>query len=389
MANGNLVRVLIHANVTKYLYFKAVDGSYVFNKGKVHKVPANDMETLKSLLMGLFAKHWTHKFFIYVQKYNESDPKTHEGLDLTRVTTKDDDRYLAELALDIVKRIKLYAESLVHFQGGSPYIYPLYGLGELPQAFSQLSVVYGETYMLNKPECKVEFDEEGKIVGVTSEGELLFLRYDLTIPFARFVAMNGLTSFKRYQIAKVYRVNNSSKGRYREFYQCDFDTAGNPSVSEIMGPDFEVVRILTELVNELDIGECEIKLNDRKLLDGMLQIRRVPRENFRTICSNIDKLDKQSFQQLRKEMVAEKGLTAETTNRIETEEHLPVKNFSVAGHQEFKVVLFIPMRAPFNLFDTRKNPNKIKLYVLRVFIMDNCKELMPKYLSFVKGILDS
>ena len=300
-----------------------------------------------------------------------------------------DDRYLAELALDIVKRIKLYAESLVHFQGGSPYIYPLYGLGELPQAFSQLSVVYGETYMLNKPECKVEFDEEGKIVGVTSEGELLFLRYDLTIPFARFVAMNGLTSFKRYQIAKVYRVNNSSKGRYREFYQCDFDTAGNPSVSEIMGPDFEVVRILTELVNELDIGECEIKLNDRKLLDGMLQIRRVPRENFRTICSNIDKLDKQSFQQLRKEMVAEKGLTAETTNRIETEEHLPVKNFSVAGHQEFKVVLFIPMRAPFNLFDTRKNPNKIKLYVLRVFIMDNCKELMPKYLSFVKGILDS
>ena len=89
MANGNLVRVLIHANVTKYLYFKAVDGSYVFNKGKVHKVPANDMETLKSLLTGLFAKHWTHKFFIYVQKYNESDPKTHEGLDLTRVTTKE------------------------------------------------------------------------------------------------------------------------------------------------------------------------------------------------------------------------------------------------------------------------------------------------------------
>ncbi|KAG5071987.1 hypothetical protein JHK86_007198 [Glycine max] len=165
MANGNLVRVLIHANVTKYLYFKAVDGSYVFNKGKVHKVPANDMETLKSLLMGLFAKHWTHKFFIYVQKYNESDPKTHEGLDLTRVTTKDDDRYLAELALDIVKRIKLYAESLVHFQGGSPYIYPLYGLGELPQAFSQLSVVYGETYMLNKPECKRSDIMEGQRVG--------------------------------------------------------------------------------------------------------------------------------------------------------------------------------------------------------------------------------
>ncbi|KAD2269217.1 hypothetical protein E3N88_41525 [Mikania micrantha] len=82
-----------------------------------------------------------------------------------------DDRYLNEPALDTVKRMKLYAESLARFQGGSPYIYPLYGLGELPQAFARLSAVYGGTYMLNKPECKVEFDEEGKVCGVTSEGE--------------------------------------------------------------------------------------------------------------------------------------------------------------------------------------------------------------------------
>ncbi|KAL5723409.1 Rab GDP dissociation inhibitor beta [Ranunculus cassubicifolius] len=82
-----------------------------------------------------------------------------------------DDRYLDEPALDTVKRMKLYAESLARFQGGSPYIYPLYGLGELPQAFARLSVVYGGTYMLNKPECKVEFDEEGRACGVTSEGE--------------------------------------------------------------------------------------------------------------------------------------------------------------------------------------------------------------------------
>lgn len=82
------------------------------------------------------------------------------------------------------------------------------------------------------------------------------MRYDLTVPFARFVAMNGLTSFKRYQIAKVYRRDNPSKGRYREFYQCDFDIAGTPP--EKMGPDFEVVRILTELLDELDIGEYEV-----------------------------------------------------------------------------------------------------------------------------------
>lgn len=127
MANGALVRVLIHTNVTKYLMFKAVDGSYVYNKGKVflccrvwpmlsllhipflykklnvepnlnfvvmlmhqiHKVPATDMEALKSPLMGFFEKRRARTFFSYVHNYNESDPKTHEGIDLTRVTTRE------------------------------------------------------------------------------------------------------------------------------------------------------------------------------------------------------------------------------------------------------------------------------------------------------------
>ncbi|KAJ8479805.1 hypothetical protein OPV22_023532 [Ensete ventricosum] len=173
MANGALVRVLIHTSVTKYLNSKAVDGSFVYNKRKIYKVPATDVEALKSTLMGLFEKRRARKFFIYVQEYAEDDPKSHEGLDLHKVTTKEviskyglqdntidfighalalhrDDSYSDEPAIDTIKKMKLYSDSLARFQGGSPYIYPLYGLGELPQ---------------------VEFDADGKAYGVTSEGE--------------------------------------------------------------------------------------------------------------------------------------------------------------------------------------------------------------------------
>ncbi|KAH8367836.1 hypothetical protein KR084_003306 [Drosophila pseudotakahashii] len=162
-----------------------------------------------------------------------------------------------------------------------------------------------------------KYGEDSKLIYDLKDqgGEILSMRYDLTVPLARYLAMNKISSIKRYHIAKVYRRDNPAmtKGRYREFYQCDFDIAGT---YDPMLADAECVKIVSEILDTLDIGDYVIKLNHRQLLDGMFQACGVPADSFRTICSAVDKLDKSPWADVRKEMVEEKGLDEAAADRI-------------------------------------------------------------------------
>ncbi|KAH8889554.1 histidyl-tRNA synthetase [Thozetella sp. PMI_491] len=148
-------------------------------------------------------------------------------------------------------------------------------------------------------------------------GELSSLRYDLTVPFARYLAMNkDIQSIKRFHIAKVYRRDQPavSKGRMREFYQCDFDIAG---VYDPMIPDAEIIAIINEVFESLGWkSSFTIKLNSRKILDGLFEVCGVPPDKIRPISSAVDKLDKSPWEEVRREMTEEKGLTQEAADLI-------------------------------------------------------------------------
>ncbi|GMH87624.1 hypothetical protein TL16_g10917 [Triparma laevis f. inornata] len=163
-----------------------------------------------------------------------------------------------------------------------------------------------------------KYGEDTKLIYDLADqgGEVLALRYDLTVPFARFLALNSVGKIKRFHIGKVYRRDQPqmAKGRYREFYQCDFDVAG---VYPRMIADAECISVCTEILSSLPIGSFMVKVNHRKLLDAILEVCGVGPEKFRTICSAVDKLDKETWETVKVEMV-EKGVTEEVAEKIGT-----------------------------------------------------------------------
>ena len=157
------------------------------------KVPANDSEALKSSLMGLFEKKRCRNFYIYVQDLNVEEPKTWGDINLSKQPMHDvfkkfkleentidflghavalyrNDEYMGRPAIEAIQKIQLYVDSLGKY-GDSPFLYPIYGLGGLPESFSRLCAIHGGTYMLNTGVDEILFGADGKVCGIKSGEE--------------------------------------------------------------------------------------------------------------------------------------------------------------------------------------------------------------------------
>jgi histidyl-tRNA synthetase len=146
-------------------------------------------------------------------------------------------------------------------------------------------------------------------------GELLALRYDLTVPFTRYIKENGIKQMRRYSIGKVYRRDqpNIKSGRYREFIQADFDIYGEKQ--EGMLAEATVLNTVVRALKSYNLT-FTILINDIRNLQYLLNTK-LDIENWRPLCPIIDKLDKQSFESLKPEFTA-LGLSSEKQNELET-----------------------------------------------------------------------
>src|SRR5262245_9232730 len=145
-------------------------------------------------------------------------------------------------------------------------------------------------------------------------GRDVALRFDLTVPFARFTAQTigqfG-TPFKRYAMGPVWRGENTGQGRYREFWQCDFDTIGTTSNAA----DIEVALVINDLFEALGFERFTVRVNNRLVLNGLLEELGLA-EKAVPLLRSLDKLGKVSPEKVRDEMVSAAGVTAEQAGRV-------------------------------------------------------------------------
>jgi histidyl-tRNA synthetase len=178
-------------------------------------------------------------------------------------------------------------------------------------------------YLANVPSNKLESHNSQLLTSEISEKAL---RYDLTVPFARYVVMhrNEISfPFKRYQIQPVWRADRPQKGRYREFYQCDADVVGSESLIN----EAEFVLIYHEALSKLGLKDFTVKINNRKILSGIAEIIGKP-ELIIDMTVAIDKLDKIGFEGVSKELI-ERGFTESDIEKLK-----PIINLSGSNDEK-------------------------------------------------------
>ncbi|MGQ0801306.1 MAG: histidine--tRNA ligase [Pseudomarimonas sp.] len=161
----------------------------------------------------------------------------------------------------------------------------------------------------------------GALQAAPSDGSLpeLALRFDLTVPMARYVAEHEHQlsfPFRRYQIQRVYRGERAQRGRFREFYQCDIDVVGKDQLS--VRYDAEIPAVISAVFTELDIGAFTVHLNNRKLMRGFLEgLAVIDGERQALVLREVDKLDKRGLEHVSAALAAEPiGLSADSILRL-------------------------------------------------------------------------
>ena len=129
------------------------------------------------------------------------------------------------------------------------------------------------------------------------------MRYDLTVPLSRFVAINGEQlpkPFKRYSLGPVWRAENTQRGRFREFYQSDVDIVGSKSSIA----DAEVIAAVVSAISDLGVSDLSIRINNRKIIDGVLALAKISQDKFLPVLRALDKIEKQGKSKVKEELKA-------------------------------------------------------------------------------------